>query len=143
MSEEQRQQTQWSPPAGGIAGCALAGAVLAISAVTLATDLPGRLLAGIAGVGLMVFAGFSWQARPKLALTPQGLAVRGWRRTRILAPGSLARVRVTEFQRIGRKHRLLEIETDDDLLILSRWDLGTDPRDVFDALTAAGYTGRR
>ncbi|OBK89730.1 PH domain-containing protein [Mycolicibacter sinensis] len=143
MTEDRRQQTQWSPPAGGIAGCALAGSVLAISAVTLATDLPGRLLAGIAGVGLMVFAGFSWQARPKLALTPAGLAVRGWWRTRILAPGSLTRVRVTEFQRIGRTHRLLEIETDDDLLILSRWDLGTDPRDVFDALTAAGYTGRR
>jgi hypothetical protein len=111
--------------------------------VTLATDLPGRVLAGIAGVGLMVFAGFSWRSRPKLALTAQGLAVRDWRRTRLLAPGSLTRVRVTEFQRIGRTHRLLEIETADDaLLILSRWDLGTDPRDVFDALAAAGYTGR-
>ncbi|WP_234808285.1 PH domain-containing protein [Mycolicibacter kumamotonensis] len=110
--------------------------------MTLATDLPGRVLAGLAGVGLMVFAGFSWRSRPKLALTAQGLAVRGWWRTRILAPDSLTRVRVTEFQRIGRTNRLLEIETDDDLLILSRWELGTDPRDVFDALTAAGYTGR-
>jgi hypothetical protein len=110
--------------------------------VTLATDLPGRVLAGIAGVGLMVFAGFSWRSRPRLALTAQGLAVRGWLSTRLLAPDSLTRVRVTDFQRIGRTHRLLEIETADDrLLILSRWDLGTDPRDVFDALTAAGYTG--
>ncbi|NDJ89306.1 PH domain-containing protein [Mycolicibacter kumamotonensis] len=142
MAENRPQQTQWSPPAGGIAGCALAGAVLATSAVTFATDLPGRVLAGLAGVGLMVFAGFSWRSRPKLALTAQGLAVRGWWRTRILAPDSLTRVRVTEFQRIGRTNRLLEIETDEDLLILSRWELGTDPRDVFDALTAAGYTGR-
>lgn len=117
--------------------------MLAISAVTLATDLPGRLLAGIAGVGMVVFAGFSWRSRPRLALTDQGLAVRGWWRTRLLAPGNLTRVRVTEFQRIGRKQHLLEIETDDDeLLILSRWDLGTDPRGVFDALAAAGYTGR-
>ncbi|OBH18210.1 PH domain-containing protein [Mycolicibacter terrae] len=134
---------EWSPPAAGIAGCALAGVVLAISAVTVATDLPGRVLAGIAGVGMLVFAGLSWRARPKLALTAQGLALRGWWRTRLLAPGSLTRVRVTEFQRIGRTQRLLEIETNaDELLILSRWDLGTDPREVFDALAAAGYTGR-
>ena len=29
------------------------------------------------------------------------------------------------------------------LVILSRWDLGTDPLDVLDALTAAGYAGRK
>ncbi|QZA07811.1 PH domain-containing protein [Mycolicibacter heraklionensis] len=143
MTQGGQEQTEWSPPSGGIAGCALVGAALAISAVTVATDAPGRVLAGIAGVGLLVFAGFSWRARPKLALTFDGLAVRGWWRTRVLTPDSLTRLRVTEYQRIGRKHRLLEIETrDDQMLILSRWDLGTDPRDVFEALSAAGYTGR-
>ncbi|ORW09459.1 hypothetical protein AWC16_16760 [Mycolicibacter longobardus] len=143
MAENAPQRTEWSPAAGGIAGCALVGAVLAISAVTLATDLPGRILAGVAGVGMLVFAGFSWRSRPRLALTLDGLAVRGWWRTRLLTPDSLTRLRVTEFQRIGRTQRLLEIETrDDDLLILSRWDLGTDPGDVLRALTAAGYTGR-
>jgi len=117
--------------------------VLAAAAVTLATDPVGTLVAGLAGAGLLVFAGASWRARPKLALTPEGLAVRGWWRTRLLTRGALARVRITDFQRIGRTHRLLEIETvDDDLVILSRWDLGTDPRAVFDALSAAGYTGR-
>lgn len=142
MTDDRRQQTQWAPPARGIAGCALAGAVLAISAVTLATDLPGRLLAGLAGIGMLVFAGFSWRSRPRLALTGQGLVLRGWWRTRLLTPGDLTRVRVTDFQRIGRTQHLLEIETDDDdLLILSRWDLGTDPRDVFAVLSAAGYTG--
>lgn len=114
--------------------------------MTFATDPASRLVAGIAGFGLLVFAGFSWHARPKLALTPEGLAVHGWWRTRLLTRGSLTRVRITEFHRIGRKQRLLEIETDDSggtdaLLILSRWDLGTDPRDVFDVLSAAGYTG--
>ncbi|MEB3069289.1 PH domain-containing protein [Mycolicibacter sp. MYC017] len=134
---------QWSPPTGGIIGCAIGGAVLAVAAVTLATDGASTLVAGIAGVGLLVFASFSWRARPKLSLTPDGLAVRGWWRTRLLTRDALARVRVTDFQRIGRTHRLLEIETTDDaLVILSRWDLGTDPREVFDALAAAGYTGR-
>ena len=117
--------------------------MLAVVAVTLATDGASTLVAGLAGLGLLVFASFSWRARPKLALTPDGLAVRGWWRTRLLTRGALARVRITDFQRIGRTHRLLEIETvDDDLVILSRWDLGTDPRAVFDALSAAGYTGR-
>lgn len=143
MTQDRHEQTEWSPPAGGIAGCALVGALLAISTVTIATDTPGRVLAGIAGVGLLLFAGLSWRARPKLALTFDGLAVRGWWGTTVLAPDSLTRLRVTEYQRIGRKHRLLEIETrDDQMLILSRWDLGTDPRDVFEVLSAAGYTGR-
>lgn len=143
MTQNESAQTEWSPPAGGIAGCAVVGVVLAIGAATLATDTPGRVLGGIAGIGLLVFAGLSWRARPKLALTFDGLAVRGWWRTRVLTPASLTRLRVTEYQRIGRKHRLLEIETlDDELLILSRWDLGTDPREVFEVLSAAGYTGR-
>ncbi|HTM83537.1 MAG TPA: PH domain-containing protein [Mycobacterium sp.] len=111
--------------------------------MTLATDPPSAMLAGLAGFGLLMFASFSWRARPKLALTPDGLAIRGWWRTRLLTRSSLTRVRVTEFRRIGRRQQLLEIETaDDQLLILSRWDLGTDPRNVLDALTAAGYTGR-
>jgi hypothetical protein len=38
---------------------------------------------------------------------------------------------------------MLELETaDGGLVILSRWDLGTGPLEVFDALTAAGYAGR-
>ena len=47
---------------------------------------------------------------------------------------------ITEFRRIGRKVRLLEIDTTDDrLLVLSRWDLGTDPLHVLDALTETGF----
>ncbi|PRC51884.1 hypothetical protein C6A85_61770, partial [Mycobacterium sp. ITM-2017-0098] len=43
-------------------------------------------------------------------------------------------------RRIGRKVRLLEIDTTDNrLLVLSRWDLGTDALHVLDALTDAGY----
>ncbi|MGV0625140.1 PH domain-containing protein [Mycolicibacter minnesotensis] len=143
MSEDASRQTQWSPPDSGIAACALVGAALLLCAGTLSTDLPGRVLAGVAGVGMLVFAGFSWRSRPKLALTFDGLAVRGWFRTRVFTPASLTRLRVTEFRRIGRTQRMLEIETcDDQMLILSRWDLGTDPNNVLKTLLAAGYTGR-
>lgn len=97
-------------------------------------------MAGIAALGLIVFAGVSWRARPKLAITADGLLVRGWWRARLLRRPDIKTIRITEFRRIGRKVRLLEIETADDrLLILSRWDLGVEPLDVLDALTATGY----
>ncbi len=138
------QQTEWSPPALGIAACGIGGLILAIGAVTLITDAPGRILVGIAAVGLIVFASLSWRARPKLAITDDGLVIRGWWRTNLLRHSDIKLIRITEFRRIARKVRLLEIDTTDDrLLVFTRWDLGTDPLNVLDALTAAGYAGSR
>jgi hypothetical protein len=136
------QQTKWGPSTAGIAACGIAGLLMA-AAVTVVTDAPGRLLAGVAAVGLLAFATMSCQARPKLAITPAGLAVRGWRRTTVLPREDIGSIRITEFRRIGRKVRLLEIDTvaDDRLLVFTRWDLGTNPLEVLDALTDAGYTG--
>ncbi|MGV0714595.1 PH domain-containing protein [Mycolicibacterium sp. XJ662] len=138
------QQTEWSPPPLGIAACGVAGLILAISVVTVVTDPPGRLLGGVAAVGLLVFATMSWRARPKLAIAGDGLVFRGWTGTRHLQRGDIRRIRITEFRRLARKQRLLEIDTvDDRLLVFTRWDLGTDPLDVLDALTEAGYAGGR
>jgi hypothetical protein len=137
------QQTEWGPPTAGIAACGFFGVLMAIAAVTIVTDGPGRVLAGIAAVGLLAFASMSWRARPKLAITGAGLVVRGWFGTRILRREEVAKIRITEFRRIGRRVRLLEIDTapDDRLLVFTRWDLGTDPLGVLDALTDAGYAG--
>ena len=138
------QQTEWSPPAVGIAACGVFGLILAIATVTLITDAPGRILVGIAAVGLLVFASLSWRARPKLAISDDGLVIRGWSRTKLLRRGDIKIIRITEFRRLARKMRLLEIDTTDDrLFVLTRWDLGTDPLNVLDALTAAGYAGSR
>lgn len=116
---------------------------MAIATVTLVTDPPGRVMAGIAALGLILFAGASWRARPKLAISSDGLVVRGWFRTQLLRRDVLEIIRISEFRRHGRNIRLLEIETvDGGLLVLSRWDLGTDPLEVLDALTDAGYAGR-
>jgi hypothetical protein len=137
------RQTEWAPSSAAIAGCGLAGVVLAISCVIVVTDIPGRLLTGIAAVGLMVFAGVSWYARPRLAIASEGLLVRGWRRRRLLRRPDIRLIRITEFRRVGRKVRLLEVDTfDDRLLIFSRWDLGADPLEVLDELTAHGYADR-
>lgn len=136
------QQTEWSPPALGVAACGIAGLILAIADVTLITDPPGRILVGIAAVGLVVFAILSWRAHPKLAIRNDGLVSRGFWRTTVLQRDDIKIIRITEFRRITRKVRLLEIDTTDDrLLVFTRWDLGTDPLNVLDALTAAGYTG--
>jgi Bacterial PH domain len=136
------QQTEWSPPALGIAACGIFGLILAIGAVTLITDAPGRILVGIAAAGLLVFASLSWRARPKLAISDDGLLTRGWSRSHVLRHGDIKIIRITEFRRLARKVRLLEIDTTDGrLLVYTRWDLGTDPLNVLDALTAAGYDG--
>ncbi|KUI27759.1 PH domain-containing protein [Mycobacterium sp. GA-2829] len=136
------QQTEWSPRPLGIAGCGLVGILMAIVCVTVVTDAPGRVITGIAAVGLITFAILSWRARPKLAITTEGVAIRGWRNTQVLTNAEIKLVRITEFRRLARKTRLLEIDTADDRLhVFTRWDLGTDPLEVLDALTAAGYTG--
>jgi hypothetical protein len=136
------QQTQWAPSSAGIAACGVAGVVMAIGCVTLVTDAPGRLLIGIAATGLILFASAAWRARPKLAITPDGLVVRGWLRTQLLRRADIKIIRITEFRRIGRKIRLLEVDAEDGrLLIFSRWDLGTDPLEVLDVLTTQGYAG--
>jgi hypothetical protein len=136
------QQTEWSPPALGIAACGVFGIILAIGSVTLITDAPGRILVGIAAAGLLVFASLSWRARPKLAISDDGLLTRGWSRSHVLRHGDIKIIRITEFRRLARKVRLLEIDTTDGrLLVYTRWDLGTDPLNVLDALTAAGYAG--
>ncbi len=138
------QQTEWSPSALGIAACGVLGLTLAIGAVTLITDVPGRILVGIAAAGLVVFASLSWRARPKLAIRDDRLVIRGWSRTKLLRRSDIKIIRITEFRRLARKMRLLEIDTTDDrLFVLTRWDLGTDPLNVLDALTAAGYAGSR
>jgi hypothetical protein len=136
------QQTEWSPPALGIAACGIAGLFLAIGAVTLITDAPGRILVGVAAAGLIVFASMSWRARPKLATKNDALVTHGLLGRTELRHADIKLIRITEFRRIGRKVRLLEIDTvDDRLLVFTRWDLGTDPLHVLDALTAAGFAG--
>ncbi len=134
------QQTFWAPKSAAVIWIGIAGLAMAIVAVTVVTDVPGRVLGIVAAAGLVLFATFSWRARPKLAITESGLQVRGWVSTRVIARDEITQIRITEFRRLARKQRLLEIDTADDrLYIFTRWDLGTSPVEVLDALRAAGY----
>ncbi|WP_431238148.1 PH domain-containing protein [Mycolicibacterium aichiense] len=137
------QQTEWAPKTAAIAALLIGGLLMAIVCVTVITDVPGRILTGIAALGLVAFAVGSWRARPKLAITGDALVYRGWLRPQTLRRSDITLIRITEFRRLGRKTRLLEIDTTADrLIVLSRWDLGTNPVDVLDALTDAGFAGR-
>lgn len=134
---------QWGPRPAAIAVVTAAGLLMAVGFLAV-QDAPGRILAGAGAIGLLVFAAGSWRARPRLAITPDGLVYRGWLSTRTLRRGDIDLIRITEFRRWGRTVRLLEIDTSDDtLLVLSRWDLGGDPLAVLDALTDAGYARGR
>lgn len=134
------QQTFWAPKSAAIIWIGIAGLAMAIVAVTVVTDLPGRVLGIVAAAGLVLFATVSWRARPKLAITETGLQVRGWVSTRVIARDEITQIRITEFRRLARKQRLLEIDTTDDrLYIFTRWDLGASPAEVLEVLRSAGY----
>jgi hypothetical protein len=125
-----------------VAAVGLAGLLMALACVLIAADPPGRILSAVAALGLLLFAAGSWRARPRLAITGDGLVYRGWLRTVTLRREDIELIRITEFRRLGRKVRLLEIDTvESQLIVLSRWDLGGEPLQVLDALTDAGYAG--
>jgi hypothetical protein len=76
-------------------------------------------------------------------MNQDSLTVAGWWQTRTIRRDEIRQIRITEFRRIARTVRLLEIDTvDDRLVVFTRWDLGTDPLDVLDALTKAGFSAR-
>lgn len=134
---------QWGPKPAAVAWVGVGGLALAVTAAVAATDAPGRVLTAVAAAGLLVFAAGSWRARPRLALQGDELVYRGWVSTRRLRPEDVESVRTTEFRRLGRKVRLLEIDmADDSLLVLSRWDLGGDPAGALAALDAGGFPVR-
>jgi hypothetical protein len=133
---------EWAPSSPSVAAVGLAGLLMALACVLIAADPPGRILSAVAALGLLLFAAGSWRARPRLAITGDGLVYRGWLRTVTLRRADIELIRITEFRRLGRKVRLLEIDTvESQLIVLSRWDLGGEPLQVLDALTDAGYAG--
>lgn len=139
MDNSTAAPVEWGPKPAGILAVALVGVALGLTSALFVTDAPGRLLASLAALGLLIFAAVSWRCRPKLRIVDEGLQMQGLTRDTVLPRAAVDSVKVTEFRRLGRRTRLLEIESGDRLIVLNRWDLGTDPRDVHEALRAARY----
>lgn len=141
-----REVGQWSGHPGTAVAFAVAGAAAGTAA--LLVDPVGRLLAGTAAVALLVVAARLTLLRPRLAANPEGVVVRTLT-GRVELPWPALRVRVAESRRWGLRARLLELDTarglDDAgrLVLLGRWELGSDPEDVARVLAALDPTRRR
>ena len=125
---------EWSPRASGTVARFPVAAVLGLLAGLVVPDLPGRLLVGLAALGVLAAAVHDVLARPRLAARPDGVVARGWGGRRQL-PWQGLRIRVRETRRLGTVVRTLELDTEgaeDDgvLVVLGRRDLGTPVDDV-------------
>ncbi|MFE0751023.1 PH domain-containing protein [Gordonia sp. NPDC058843] len=150
----------WATPVGaGLAGC-LGGVVLIGAAVVVAGDPAGSVLMGVAGILLVALGAYTLLVRPRLAISagPEpSLVIRSLRGAQAYPRERIERIRVLSIRRVGRRVGQLEIDvlnddaatsTDDRasgprddtrLVVLSRWDLGTDLPTVIDALRDAGF----
>jgi hypothetical protein len=135
------QQTPhtWSAP-GALVVTTWVLAVAAAAYTALGTDPGGRILTGVATVGLALFALFHTVARPRLTVTADGIEVRRLLGRQHLRWGSV-RIGVSTTRRLGRRVSLLELdspgagEDDEGTLIVLGWlDLGTEPENVAAAI---------
>lgn len=138
---------EWSTPLAAVVALAAGGVVMVTAALVLGLDAPGRFLAGVAALGMFVLAGLGARQRPKLAIVQDGgepaIAAVRVRGRRVYRRSAIARIRIVPYPRLGRRVPTLEIDAVDAdgterLLIFGRWDLGTDPAVVFDALSVHG-----
>jgi hypothetical protein len=133
----------WSAPTGLVA-TAWVLAVGALGYTVFNGDPPGRLVTGVATVGLALFALFGTLARPRLAADADGIEIRRLLGTRRLPWGSV-RIRVSSTRRLGRTVSLLELDTGNDedvdggLVVLGWLDLGTEPAEVAEVLRTYRY----
>lgn len=132
---EPGQERRWRvPPGHVVVKCAAAAAVTALL-VLYSHDPQFLFLAGAAAVGLNVLALRDLIAPVRLAADGDGLTVvTGYASRHRLRWEQVVSIRVDERHRLLLHTRILEIETADDLYLLSAFDLGSDVHDAADEL---------
>ncbi|MFI2233639.1 PH domain-containing protein [Nocardia testacea] len=130
----------WTTPLPALIAAAGGGVVLAVAAV-VASEVPGKFLLGVAALVLLGLAALGVRQRPRLSVVPgeePRLVLRTLTGVTEYTRDQILRARVVGYRRLGRKSPMLEIDVDhlgaERLLIFGRWDLGTSPEDVFDAV---------
>lgn len=129
---------QWNPRP--VETATVAGAGLVAAALAVIADPMGRLLFGVAAVGLLLVAAVDLVLRPRLSADATGLHVRTVGAWHDLPWPSIERIDVDEKTRYGLTSRTLEVETAGRLILLGRRTLGEDPRDVADALARIRFS---
>jgi hypothetical protein len=136
---------EWSTPRAGLFAAGAGGIALAALAIFATHDPAGMLLLGIAAAGLIFVSVSRLARRPRLAIRPATAAgaacleVRGLTSVAKYYAGDLEKTQLLSFRRWGRSLPNLEIDLPSGrLLIFGRWDLGTHPQEVLDALEAHG-----
>jgi hypothetical protein len=130
-------RSAWSPRPLETAVALLGGLVVLLLAVL--ADPAGRLLLGVAALGLLVLGAADLVLRPRLAADPAGVQVRTLASRHRLPWSAVDRVEVEEHTRYGLTSRTLELESGELLVVLGKRTLGADPRDVADALARIRY----
>ncbi|RTL71016.1 MAG: PH domain-containing protein [Pseudonocardiaceae bacterium] len=139
----------WSTPTGLVVVawlCTVAAACWMTMMLVTHSDPTGSLLAAVATLGLLLAAVWSSRARPRLAVSPDGIDVRGLLHHRRYPWPQVTDVRVIQARRLGRETFLLGVDVRDDkaldgerLLVFGRLDLGADPVDVAATVMAARH----
>lgn len=125
--------TTWSPRPG-LVGLAWLAAAVSLAGTVLGGQSAGRLLTGVATIGLALLALHGTMARPRLRADADGITVRqlfGSQRW----PWRTVLIKVTNTRRFGRNSYLLELDGEDvdgvsRLAVLGQLDLGGSPEDV-------------
>jgi PH (Pleckstrin Homology) domain-containing protein len=127
---------EWRVPVGLTAGKGIAAVGLGVVAFFGADDRGLLFLAGVAAVGALVLVLRDVVAPVRLRADDGGVTVVSGFAGKVFAGwAEVAEVRVDETSRYGLRVLLLEIETvGQDVYLLSRHDLGADPRDVREEL---------
>jgi hypothetical protein len=132
------EPSRWSPRPVETAVAVLAG--LAVLLLALLADPAGRLLLGVAALGLLAVGAADLVLRPRLTADRTGVQVRTLASRHRLPWSAIQRVDVDEHTRYGLTSRTLELEAGELFVVLSKRTLGADPRDVADALARIRYT---
>ncbi|MFW0789991.1 PH domain-containing protein [Gordonia sp. CPCC 205333] len=150
----------WSSPKPFAYGLIAGGVALSIAAIVTFDDPAGSVLMVIAALLLFGFGGTAAAVRPRLRLVSTGgtptVTIRTIFGAQTYAAADVARLRILDFRRMGRRIGHLEFEfepqrgssgepTDDDtrIIVMGRWELGADIHEVADALEAAGFQVER
>lgn len=133
----------WATPRVAVAALGVGAVALGVASVATSSDPAGRLLISLAAVAALSLALLAAVQRPKLSVDADVMTVKTLRGRRTYRRDDVITVRLVPYPRLGRRVPMLEMDVrdgdDERLLIFGRWDLGEDPRAVFDTLELRGW----